>query len=275
MKFCQETAINFPSFMNKLQKTLRALNVLIKKPYLLNLVLDENDQWKTKVEKRYPNQLVPQQISLHQLLGNIDDTISPYLFLDGGSLPTDLLLLRGLARKFPECSYFEIGTWKGESVANVAPVAGHCITMDLPDIEKRALGMTETYISQHAELSKGISNVQHLKANSFTYDFSSAGRKFDLIFIDGDHHFASVKNDTGKILEHLVHENSIVVWHDVAFNPERIRYEVYSAILEGLPAGMHERLYHVTNTLCAVLLPKSILTTKTDRLTFELRIRSL
>ncbi len=79
---------------------------------------------------------------------------------------------------------------------------------------------------------------------------------YDLVFIDGDHHYEMVKNDTQKVFEHLVNENSIVVWHDYARDPETVRYEVLAGILEGIPEKFRDHLYHFENSLCAIYINK-------------------
>jgi predicted O-methyltransferase YrrM len=260
--------------MNKISKAVKAVTNIIRKPYLLNLVLDDNEVRKQDVLKKNNGLERFPQLSLFDVLDTKEISVSPFAFLDGGSLPTDLALLKGLAGKFPQCSYFEIGTWRGESAANVASVAKECYTMDLPDDEKRELGYDEEYISQHAVFSKNLPNVTHLKANSLYFDFASLNRKFDLIFIDGDHHYESVLNDTLKVFIHLLRDNSIVVWHDYAYNPEKVRYEVMAAILDGCPAQFHRNLYHVANTMCAVYWknpPESLSTTKNG--SFEMIVR--
>jgi len=238
--------------MDKITKAVKAIFKIISKPYLLNLVLDDNEVRKQEVSEKYNGLESLPHLPLDQVTGTSEMSIKPFAFGDGGSLPTDLALLKALAEKFPRCSYFEIGTWRGESAANVASVSYECFTMDLPDAEKRDLGYNEEYISQHAVLSKHLPNVTHLKANSRHFDFSSLNQKFDLVFIDGDHHYESVLNDTLKVFKHLIHNDSIVVWHDYAYNPEKVRYEVMAAILDGCPAEFHKNLYHVDNTMCAV-----------------------
>jgi hypothetical protein len=80
-------------------------------------------------------------------------------------------------------------------------------------------------------------------------------KKFDLVFIDGDHHYEMVKNDTEKVLRYLAHERTIVVWHDYARNPETVRWEVLAGILSGCQPGLHQNIYHVAHTLCAVYIP--------------------
>jgi len=261
------------SRMQKLVKAFRAIGKILQKPYLLNLVLDDNEQWESYVRKKgYGTGRLP-QLSFSDLFVNREFTIQPYLFADGGSLPTDLALLKGLAQRFPACNYLEIGTWRGESVANVSPVASRCYTMDLPDDEKRLLGMSEEYIQQHAILSRHLSNVTHLKANSRTFDFASLKVPFDLVFIDGDHHYEGVLNDTRKVFQQLVKTDTIVVWHDYAFQPEKVRFEVAAAILDGTSPAIHGKLYQVANTLCAVYLPEPVQAGKQNTLSsFEVRI---
>jgi predicted O-methyltransferase YrrM len=261
--------------MDKIRKSLRALYLIVRKPYLLNLILDENDGWLQHIRNNHPTFNQFPEITLTDLFGPMDETIHPFMFLDGGSLPTDLALLKGLARQNENCTYFEIGTWRGESVANVSPDARECYTMDLPDNEKRSFGMNEDYIGQYAILSKDLPNVIHIKANSLSYDFSALGKKFDLVFIDGDHHYKGVLNDTQKAIAHLVHENSVIVWHDYAYNPERVRNEVFAAILDGLPPVFRRNVFHVANTMCAVYLPKGIKTSGKPVPLFEVNIKSL
>lgn len=241
--------------MGKAGKLFRALKSILKDPSLLNHVLDDNEQWRNRVEADYPGFKQLPVIELFDVISTNFDTVSPYSFLSGGSMPTDLLLLKGLAGKFDECRYFEIGTWRGESVANVAEIAAKCVTIDLSETEKRKLGFDDDYIKEYARFSQKLTNVEHVRANTKELDFSVFG-KFDLAFIDGDHHYESIKRDTVNVTQNLVHENSIIVWHDYAFHPEQIRYETLKAVLDSIPKELQSRLYFIKNTLCAVYLPE-------------------
>ena len=261
--------------MDKIRKSLRALTTILRKPYLLNLILDENENWFQYVRKNYPALSILPELTLTDLFGPLDETIRPFTFLDGGSLPTDLALLKGLARQIENCRFFEFGTWRGESVANISPVAKECYTLDLPDEEKRMMGMNDEYIRQYAILSKQLKNVTHLKANSLNFDFASLNKKFDLIFIDGDHHYNGVLNDTRKVISNLVHENSVIVWHDYTFSPENVRYEVFAAILDALPAHFHPKLFRIPNTMCAVYLPKPVKPSGNSAPIFEVTLKSV
>jgi predicted O-methyltransferase YrrM len=237
--------------MNKLHKTLKVFGLIISKPYLLNTVLDEEGVKKKYVVSKYnlPNGLP--LVDILDIFPEFEDTIQPYSFLDGSSLPTDLVLLKGLAKKINCKDYFEIGTWRGESVAVVSEVAEHCITLNLPDEEMKKKGLSYDYIALHRFFSKNIHNIKHIQANSMTYDFTQLNRKFDLIFIDGDHHSESIKSDTQNAFKLLKDENSIIVWHDYGTGTETVRWNVLAGILDGCPVEERNKIYHVSNTLCA------------------------
>jgi len=243
--------------MNKIQKIFKATALLLQKPYLLNKIIDDNDVWRKRVIKDFGMDALS-EIKLQQFMEDGGVSVKPFSFMEGGSLPTDLALLRLLAKKFDQCRYFEIGTWRGESAANVAEVAFECTTMNLSAGEMRNQGISSDYIDQYAMFSKGISNITHLEGNSLDFDFEGLNRKYDLIFIDGDHHYESIRKDTQNIFRHLLHENTIVVWHDYAWQPSNIRFETMAAILGGVPEHMRQHIYAVRNTLCAVFFPGDI-----------------
>jgi predicted O-methyltransferase YrrM len=248
--------VNFKT--TKIGKTLKALGLIVKRPVLLNKVLSEPDVWKEYVMEKYNIPVGLQVVTLEQITGKKEFGLEPLTFLDGSSLPTDLALLTGLAAIINNCSYFEIGTWRGESAANLARIAGECFTLCLTEEEMKKRGMDEKSIRMHGMFSENLPNVKQLKGDSRDFDFSSLNRKIDLIFIDGDHHYDFVVQDTRKVFEHLVHEKSIVVWHDYGFHPEEVRFEVLAAILDGTDKKLHSRIYHVAHTKCAVLLNQNV-----------------
>lgn len=243
--------------MKKIKKLIRALRLLVRKPYLLNKIIDDDEVWKAKLYHRLPSGPF-KEIHLAELTSDREVSVKPFAFMEGGSLPTDLALLKILASKFDPCTYFEIGTWRGESVANVAAVAAECVTLNLPANAMLEEGMTEEYINQHGMFSRGISNIVHLEADAALFDFGGLVKKYDLIFIDGDHHYDSIVRDTENVFKHLVHDKSIVVWHDYAWQPGNIRYETMAAIMAGVPGGKAKSLYAVRNTMCAIYYPGQI-----------------
>lgn len=238
--------------MSKLSKLFKAISLIIGQPSLLNRVLDDEEVNRKEVIKKYNLPQGLKSVEITQLLPNFNISIEPYAALDGGSTPIDIALLKGLAASKPNCDYFEIGTWRGESVANVSPVAKSCTTLNLPDETMLAMGMNKKYVDLHRHFSKDLKNVTHLQGNSLTFDYSSLNKKFDLLFIDGDHHYESVKSDTKNAFTLFKDENAIIVWHDYGNSPGDIRWDVFRGILDGTPPDKIKHLYRVSNTLCAI-----------------------
>ncbi len=242
--------------MNKFQKLFKGLSLLIKRPSLINKIIRSEEAWSLHLKKHHRGIIQLPTVDIGEFVK--DFQLSNYTFLGGGSLPTDILLLKNLAQKIPDCSYFEIGTWRGESVINIVEVAKECFTLNLSREEIISLGLSTRYADLHGILSKGNKNITHLEGNSMSFNFEGLQKKFDLIFIDGNHEYEYVKNDTEKVFQHLVHENTIVVWHDYAEHPEKSRKEVLSGILDGIPSTHLKHLYHVSHSLCAIYYPKPI-----------------
>jgi predicted O-methyltransferase YrrM len=195
-------------------------------------------------------------VNLLDLFPDFAEEVTPFTYLEGGSPALDLGLLRRLARQRPGTNYFEIGTWRGESVANVAAVAAHCYALTLSDVEMRAAGWGEEFVATARCLSNGIPNITHLLHNSRTFDYAPYAGKMDLVFVDGDHRYEGVLADTRNAFRLLRDKDSIVVWHDYMRSPERdIVWELLAAIMDGCPPERRRDIYHVSNTLCAVCLP--------------------
>ncbi|MFL5763807.1 MAG: class I SAM-dependent methyltransferase [Bacteroidia bacterium] len=244
--------------MGKTGKLFKALSLILKQPSLLNKVLDDEDVNRKTVISKYGLAKGLSSVDISDLLPGMDVTVEPYGALEGGSTPIDLALLKGLAASIPDCHYFEIGTWRGESVANVAAAATRCFTLNLPDETILSMGGTKEYAGLHRHFSKQLDNVTHLQGNSLTFDYSSYRKKFDLVFIDGDHHYETVKNDTEKAFELIKNENSIIIWHDYGHDPSDIRWDVFRGILDGTPAASRKHLYRVSNTLCAIYTNRAL-----------------
>lgn len=240
--------------MNKIKKAINAVKEIIKNPWLLNSVIDDNSVWERKIIEKYKMINGFPVVALDELFPNFSETLHSFSFSGGGSLPTDIALLKSLCRKKTETSYFEIGTWRGESVKNVSEIAKECYTLNLSKEEIVQLTGSKEYADAHFFFSKNISNVKQLFGNSKTFDFKGLNKKFDVIFIDGDHHYESIKKDTENVFQHLMKEDSIIVWHDYAFSPEKLRFETMHAILDGVPENLHQHLYFVANSMSAIFI---------------------
>jgi predicted O-methyltransferase YrrM len=219
------------------------------------------------------------QIDLLELFPEFDETVSPYSYLEGQALPTDIALLKGLARKRPGCRYLEIGSWRGESLANMATVCAECVALTLPTAEMVKTGYSQSAVACEGFFTRGTANVRFIKHNSKTFDFSQFATYFDVVFIDGDHSPEAVKADTQGALSVLRNENSVIVWHDYGLTTEMVNWPTLEGIRLGLPREKWDSVFHVSNTLCAILLNNSVLPTKTAAFpqmpdkTFDIRLR--
>ncbi|MEI8117295.1 MAG: class I SAM-dependent methyltransferase [Flavobacteriia bacterium] len=243
--------------MNKFSKLVKVFSLILQKPYLLNNVLKDEIVFKADFKKAFPS-TVFKQIRLVDLMETDEVQIKPYAFLSGSSLATDFALLQLLCRKYQVKDYLEIGTWRGESAANVAPYVDSVISFNLGDEQLLSLGLEKNYVESHRYFSKDISNIQHVFGDSQHFDFDQLNKKFDLIFIDGDHSTEAVKRDTEKMLSYLKNDQSIIVWHDAKVDTEYPRFEVLLGIYQALPSEMQQHVYLVENSLCAVYLPMNV-----------------
>jgi len=194
------------------------------------------------------------EVSLTDLIGDDFPVVYPYSYLQWGSGTVDVMLLNGLAKKIPHCNYLEIGTWEGESICNVSRFAQDCVSVSLSEeqISKR-YGEIYTKVINYYCKKLAYKNITLIGADSKVFDFNSLNKKFDLIFIDGDHSYSGIVNDTKKVLPLLRDKNGVIVWHDYAIGAEKIRYNTLNAILDAIPKEFHKYLYHVENTMCAIL----------------------
>lgn len=243
--------------MKRLSLILPFVKILFTKPSVILKSLYHaviNSNRKDHVIQKYNLKNGLPQIDILDLLPNLHETIENYTLLMGTSHPIDMVILKQLAKKITDCNYFEIGTWRGESISNVASVAKKCVSLSLSDKEMHELGYGEKFTRVQRFFSKSCTNIEHIEANSKTFDFKSLNQKFDLIFVDGDHGYDAVKSDTENVFNLLKNENSIIVWHDYGTSYETIDWEVLAGILDGTPTDKHKNLYQISNSLCAVYI---------------------
>ena len=242
--------------MTSLQKAILLIKKILTEPSSLKKLLDYNAIYREHLQEKYQIKQLD-TIDIRSILPHFSETIKNYTFLEGTSLDIDIALLKSLARQFEVCHYLELGSWRGESLANVAEVAVQCVSISLSDADLQKLGFSADFISINRFFSKSLSNVTHIGHDTRTFNFQNLNQKFDLIFVDADHSYESVKRDTQNVFLLLKDENSIIVWHDYGYSTERVRPPVLAGILDGLPDDeAREKVLHVSNTLCAIYRKK-------------------
>ena len=242
------------------------LKILISKPRLILKSLFHTTNNETS--KNHASELsfgngLP-VVDLLELIPNFNAEISNYTFLNGTSFTIDIAVLKTLASSYKDCSYLEIGSWRGESITNVADVAKDCTSISLSDEEMHQIGLSEKFTRMQRFFSKEKSNIRHITHNSMTFDFSYLNQKFDMIFIDGDHAYEAVKSDTANAFKLLKDENSIIVWHDYALALELVNWPVFAGILDGTAEEKRKNIYSISNTQCDIYTTKRFQTGKLD-----------
>ena len=260
----------------------RFLGVLIGQPtwVLKNLYNFTNDSVsKLHVKKRYRIVDGLPTVDLLDLVPALDEEVYPYSFLDGTSRPTDLALLRAMARRSPEGRYLEFGTWRGESLANVAPLIKEAVAVTFSAQDMRRQGFPESAIHASRCFSGALPNVRVIEHNTQTYDFTSLERSCDLVFVDADHEWQGVTTDTRNAFSLLRDQRSVIIWHDYGKDYETVNWQVLRGIMDGSPSDAHrKRIYHVSNSLCAIYINDPMSVSVPERYApnkmFNLRLRA-
>lgn len=244
--------------MNPKQAVVPFLNLLISDPrgILKALLRHTKEAYRANQFKRHSIK----KIDLLDLVDQIDEEIISYTYLDGTSRTMDIAFLKAICRQYPSCNYLEIGSWRGESILNVASVVDRCTSVSLSKEDMIKIGLNSKDADALNYLSKDLPNVTHIEANSQTYDFSQLNGKFDVIFIDGDHSYKGVKSDSINALKLLKDEDSVIVWHDCGFGMQDLRYESIVAIRDACTKEQFEQVYRVSNTMCAIYTKKELRT---------------
>lgn len=179
-------------------------------------------------------------------------------FAAGGSGILDYAFLCALMIRLKLKFYLEIGTYRGESIANISRYADKCYSISLPDdaishLDSSGQGFPNSGFSRY--FSKPIANIKHFYENSTSFDFSSIIDPLDIVFIDGDHSFNGILADTTNIFNFIDLEHTIVVWHDFKSKDNKFDTLAVSAISQALSPQILECVFGVDNSLCGVYLP--------------------
>ena len=198
---------------------------------------------------------IPRCVPLESFLDADGDSLSAFTFLDDTSTVIDLLLLRGLVRRYGARTMLEIGTFRGESALAVATAGADVVTLSLPDETLLGLGAQRSWVEAHRTLSAGHPRITHLFGDSAVLDTQPYNEWADILFIDGDHSRTAVEADTRRFWSTRSRQAGVVVWHDAFSSPLVPRWEVLAGIAAGVPHAHRSGLVQISSTLCLAWLP--------------------
>jgi predicted O-methyltransferase YrrM len=202
------------------------------------------------LNKIFPQELEKGTINLENFLGHW-----------GNVSVEELCKICLIVRYFRPKRILELGTYNGMTTLQMAlnaPRGSIVYTLDLPEqaATKFELSKLDWYVSKNLKEKFGTStgsyfkgrsdvNIVQLLGDSTTFDYSSTGGSFDLIFIDAAHDYRSKSIDSENAFR-LINKNGVVIWHDFTSpaNPEVTKYIADISI--------HRRIVHLRNTFLAL-----------------------
>jgi predicted O-methyltransferase YrrM len=163
---------------------------------------------------------------------DIVDTRQPLFLLspekpegDGSISTFELVCLCAIVRERAPRRAFEIGTFRGRACLNIAANSAECEvwTLDLPpeDAERTRLAIENLDKQYIAKPLSGecfrdapeAARIAQLYGDSAVFDFSPYVGAMDLVFVDGSHSEAYVRNDAERA-RHMLAPGGIILFHD-------------------------------------------------------------
>jgi len=134
--------------------------------------------------------------------------------LTGHANKTDMLYVTAVAKHVGAAKMFEFGTYMGRTTFHLAHnnPAGQVFTLNLPPEHD------PRYAPYLGVLFKGReeeARITQVHSDSREFDTTPYRQQFDFVFVDGDHSYELVKNDTRKAFE-LLKPGGVIMWHDYA-----------------------------------------------------------
>ena len=217
--------------------------------------------YKENIEIYYPIEGL-QEINLGQFFNKCDfciklDTLT---FFQGGSTILDYAFLQALAKRFARKRYLEIGSFMGESVKCLSQVCDECVSISLEDKELDQLFYSKYKSNFVSYFMNNLCNVKQIKGDSKKINFKEINFEPDFVFIDGDHSYEGVFNDTQKIFDIINCDEAIVVWHDFRKAiTKQIRTETVKAVFDALDENYKKNIFICDNNLCGIYIPEKYL----------------
>jgi predicted O-methyltransferase YrrM len=131
----------------------------------------------------------------------------------------ELSCIMAIAKAVEAKKILEIGTWDGNTTVNLAATTGGLVTtLDLPpETSPESSGVPN--MTERGQLGRQFqdhtcrSRIRQVFGDSTRIDWKTLEPPFDLIFIDGAHHYDFVARDTENAKANLA-PGGAIVWHD-------------------------------------------------------------
>lgn len=130
----------------------------------------------------------------------------------------DLLYVSAIAKHLRARNIFEFGTYIGRTTYYLSEASEEAMvtTLDLP-LERGS--KTGDYLSTYFRGTEREGRIRQILCDSKEFDTTPFRKRMDFIFVDGDHSYEGVKNDTEKAFDMLA-PGGVIVWHDYNARPD-------------------------------------------------------
>lgn len=138
---------------------------------------------------------------------------------------------------------FEIGTYKGATAAafGIAFPKAHVTTIDLPDPSQTMWNPLDTKQTGEAVRTLDVKNVTQVRMSSDNLGtWVAEGRKFDMVFVDGDHSTEGVVRDVAFALDLLAPGGCVIV-HDYTDTADAKRPPWTVSVYDGIEEVLRRR----------------------------------
>lgn len=155
----------------------------------------------------------------------------------------DMMFVVAVAKHRNAKRIFEFGTYLGRTTVGLASIDADVVvtTLNLDPAEDTRYG---PYIGRLIKDSPYRDRIKQIFSDSKKFDTKPYAESMDYIFIDADHSYDAVKNDTEKSLKMLA-PGGVIIWHDYAPKSPG----VYGYLQE---LSLQRPLFRIKNT-CLVL----------------------
>ena len=181
-----------------------------------------------------------------ELFENIGDITLPLCISNEASHHPnhmDMMFVVGIAKYRNAKKIFEFGTYLGRTTCGFASISDdvEVYTLNLPPTADPRYG---PYIGNFIKKSSRQHQIKQIFCDSKSLLTESYSNLMDYIFIDADHTYDSVKNDTEKAFEMLA-PGGMIIWHDFAPKSPGVYQFLYEL-------SRQRSLFRIKNT-CLVL----------------------
>jgi methyltransferase family protein len=134
----------------------------------------------------------------------------------------DVYVVIKAALGFRSKRILELGSYRGETARMLAENTGSDVIICAVDIDER-----------HGSAYQGLDVARKIvrKTGRISVELLGTEEKYDLVFVDANHDFASVINDT-EVAFRVLAEGGVILWHDYA-------QDNYFIGLNGVPEALN------------------------------------